>query len=566
MLSTWWCRLTLEPLEGRHLPSGAAWSDFGHDAQHSGLSDVASRALDEIRWQTPEDTNFDLSTHEGSPVITPANTVIVPVHTSTGYRLEGHRGSDGAVLWTQTSDYTGSNFAPVLTPQGRVYFPGAGGTVYYCDDPDARGATTTGQLAFYGIGDYTHALDSAVHINTPMTADRTGTIHFGFVASTNALNLQSGIARMDVNGNGTWIAASTAAGDTAVTQVADNCGPALSNDGRALYVATLGGLSYLVSLDTTTLQPLARTTLLDPKTLQPAGVTRGSSATPLVGPDGDVYFGVQENPYGSNEYRGWMLHFSADLSQTKIPGVFGWDTTGSIVPSRLVPSYTGSSSYLLATKYNKYNQGVYQIGLLDPNASMVDPYTGATVMNEVETVNGVTLGREWCINDMAVDPLTGSILANSEDGHLYRWNLASNTLTENISLDSGYGEAYTPTLIGPDGTVYSINDGILFAVGSKFRFGQPRPGVSSSSVLGAVPSAENLNGSLVPIPATTPGIRAEVPAWQAPGFASPVAASPDGLVEVAERATSTSGPATTPPGTELTQDGLLALGDDLLVS
>jgi hypothetical protein len=159
-----------------------------------------------------------------------------------------------------------------------------------------------------------------------------------------------------------------------------------------------------------------------------------------------------------------MLHFSADLSQVNTPGAFGWDTTASVVPSRLIPSYTGSSSYLLATKYNKYSQHIYQIGLLDPNASMVDPYSGVTVMNEVQTVDGPTSGREWCINDAAVDPFAGSVLANSEDGKLYRWDLASNTLTESIGLDRGYSEAYTPTLIGPDGTVYSINDGILFAV------------------------------------------------------------------------------------------------------
>ncbi len=37
-------------------------------------------------------------------------------------------------------------------------------------------------------------------------------------------------------------------------------------------------------------------------------------------------------------------------------------------------------------------------------------------------------------------------------------------LAEHVVLTSGIGEAYTPTLIGPDGTVYAINDATLFAV------------------------------------------------------------------------------------------------------
>ena len=53
----------------------------------------------------------------------------------------------------------------------------------------------------------------------------------------------------------------------------------------------------------------------------------------------------------------------------------------------------------------------------------------------------------------------------SEDGKLYRWNLTTNTFTENVVLTPGLGEAYTPTLIGADGTVYGINDATLFAVG-----------------------------------------------------------------------------------------------------
>src|SRR6185312_9428310 len=70
----------------------------------------------------------------------------------------------------------------------------------------------------------------------------------------------------------------------------------------------------------------------------------------------------------------------------------------------------------------------------------------------------------WCINTAAVDPQTGSVLANSEDGKLYRWDLATNTFSEQITLTPGIGEAYTPTVIGVDGTVLAINNATLFAV------------------------------------------------------------------------------------------------------
>ena len=73
--------------------------------------------------------------------------------------------------------------------------------------------------------------------------------------------------------------------------------------------------------------------------------------------------------------------------------------------------------------------------------------------------------KEWCVNTVAVDPLTRSVLVNSEDGVLYRWDLASNRLSEQIRLNSGLAESYTPTAIGPDGVVYAINNAVLFAVG-----------------------------------------------------------------------------------------------------
>ena len=40
-----------------------------------------------------------------------------------------------------------------------------------------------------------------------------------------------------------------------------------------------------------------------------------------------------------------------------------------------------------------------------------------------------------------------------------------NTFTQVVTLTAGLGEAYTPTIIGADGTVYAINNATMFAVG-----------------------------------------------------------------------------------------------------
>src|SRR6266404_2625029 len=504
------------------------WSDHARDSRHTALSSVASQPLNAVRWQTPVDlnpqySNGELLIHYGSPLATLANTIIVPVKTGTsgGFRVEGRNGSNGSLIWTQTTDYLLPPhnwipiYSPALTPSGRMYLAGAGGTVYYRDNLDANSGAT-GQLAFYGIANYTlnpGAYNSAVFINTPITSDAAGNIYFGFqVTGTNPLNLQSGVARIGSNGVGSWVSASSAAADAAIIKVVHNCAPALSNDGITLYIAVSAGnftRGYLLALNSSSLSTSGKVALKDPKSGNDALLPDDGTASPTVGPDGDVYFGVLENPFPSNHDRGWLLHFSDNLSQTKTPGAFGWDDTASILPASTVPTYTGSSSYLLMTKYNNYagegGDGVNKIAILDPNATMLDPVTGATVMNEVLTIAGVTPDndfpndpnavREWCINSAVVDPFTKSVLANSEDGRLYRWDLASNAFPEVITLTPGIGEAYTPTLIGPDGTVYAINNATLFAVGNVPELGvdvaisqtaSPNPVVAGSNLTCAI--------------------------------------------------------------------------------
>ena len=153
--------------------------------------------------------------------------------------------------------------------------------------------------------------------------------------------------------------------------------------------------------------------------------------------------------------------------------------TPSVVDAGLVASYHGTSKYLIISKYNNYiglgtGDGHNRVAILDPNVTEPDPILPSTlVMREVITQLGPTHDpgfpkgavREWCINTAAVDPYTRAVMVNSEDGKLYRWDLTSNTLSEKIKLSQGIGEAYTPTVIGTDGTVYAINNAILNAVG-----------------------------------------------------------------------------------------------------
>ncbi|MBI3767153.1 MAG: hypothetical protein HY271_01530 [Deltaproteobacteria bacterium] len=477
------------------------WLGYGGDAQHTAIAKVAAQSLDRIRWQTPVDlapqySGNDLLIHYGSPLVTRGNTVVVPVKVGAtdGFEVEGRRGSDGTLLWTQTSDYVLPphdwvlSFGSVLG-RGKLWVPGRAGTLYARTRVDRPERARVRQLVFYGAAAYAAApapYDAGVFINTPLVADRHGAIVFGFqVTDTTPLGLESGIARVTNGGRGGWVAAATAAGDASITKVAHGSAPALSVDQRILYIAVSDGTGwgaasgYLLALDARTLATLAAVRLKDPATGLDADVHDDGTASPTIGPDGDVYFGVVENPFFSHHGRGWLLHFDRLLNPKGAIGAFGWDDTPSIVSAAMVPSYAGVSPYLLVTKYNDYGvaggTGVNRIAILDPNASMTDPISGIAVMRAVLTVAGPTSDpefpglpgavREWCINTAAVDPITHAILANNEDGTLYRWDTTTGALAQAITLTAGLGEAYTPTIVGPDGTVYAINNATLFAVG-----------------------------------------------------------------------------------------------------
>jgi hypothetical protein len=472
-----------------------AWRGHAGDSQHTAAAPATSQSLGHILWQTPVDLDpqqqgdGELAIHYASPMITAANTVLVPVKTtaSGNWEIQARQGGTGQLVWTLASDYieplTASTVPPFpaqLTRQGNLYIAGAGGTVFSRKAPDnAKGKSA--RLAFYGLpifNAHTAALTQSVMIATPITADSAGNIYFGFLAEgKNAAGVVSGLARISAKGVGSWVSAATASGDSTMNEVPIGCAPAISADGKTVYVAVSNGSAgYLVALDSATLAPVAHVALIDPSSGKSAWVTDLSTASPTIGPDGDVYYGVVENPFPNHDGRGWLLHFDAALATVKTPGSFGWDDTASIVPG------ADKHHYNVMVKYNNYvgvgplGDGRNKIAILDPAATQADEYSTVpvTVMKEVQTVLGPTpqpgepkgAVYEWCVNTSVVDAASGAVFAGNEDGNFYRWDLASNTLSQKLTLSPPQGESYTPTLIGPDGTVYAINTAVLFAIGN----------------------------------------------------------------------------------------------------
>ena len=101
--------------------------------------------------------------------------------------------------------------------------------------------------------------------------------------------------------------------------------PAISNDGQTVYIAVNNGASGvwstgdLVAVNSNTLAVQHRVALLDPSSGSAAYLPDIGTASPTVGPDGDVYVGVLENPFPNNNDRGWLLHFSGDLTRWSRP-------------------------------------------------------------------------------------------------------------------------------------------------------------------------------------------------------------------------------------------------------
>ncbi|HEY3479131.1 MAG TPA: hypothetical protein VGL02_09545, partial [Streptomyces sp.] len=355
------------------VPPAPPWAGFANDARHTGVAPASPQPLAHVRWHVRVDRDPPTYGDEGgpiahyaSPMVTSGNTVVVPtrIGASQGSEVIAYAGSDGTKKWSLPTDYTvpvgAQDQWPPPIPAGllddrHVAVAAAGGTLLV----RARADHDTGRirrLAFYGMQQWrAHraAYRKAVQITTPLTTGPDGSVYFGFSATADAPGrLRSGFARISPSGEGSWVSARRLAGVHGATAVALNCAPALSNSGRTGYVAVVTGTrGRLVAFNAATLHPRCQHRLRDPQTQEWAVLSGSSTAAPTVGPDGDVYFGVLGYPLLEHDDRGWLLHFDRHLTTLERPGSFGWDSTVSVVPAASVPSYAGTSSYLLVSKY-----------------------------------------------------------------------------------------------------------------------------------------------------------------------------------------------------------------------
>ncbi|HEY8132008.1 MAG TPA: hypothetical protein VII12_08960 [Thermoanaerobaculia bacterium] len=190
-------------------------------------------------------------------------------------------------------------------------------------------------------------------------------------------------------------------------------------------------------------------------------VNDDSSSSPLIAPDGSIFYGAYTR---YNYSQGHLMHFNARGDYLGAYP-FGWDVTPAIIPY--------DDSYSIVTKENHYPIGSYcdNIVVCSPVRRVNDPFgffiTRLNPALRVEWQLRNPNDQEWCVNGPATDR-DGVSYFNAEDGFLYAIN-PDGTLRQSISLTPAIGQAYTPLAIDDRGRVYAEKAGILFVVGTPLR-------------------------------------------------------------------------------------------------
>ena len=228
------------------------------------------------------------------------------------------------------------------------------------------------------------------------------------------------------------------------------------------------GCGFLVPIATAPNQPNAcregATPGVDPTTNDwgSGWIPDQASSTPTVLPDGSVLMGVLGH---YNSGRGHLMKFS-DVGTFLGAYDFGWDSTAAVYPH--------DGTYSIVIKDNHYPGGLYCNFYGNPICTPRPPgpyyvtQISADLKLEWRFKNTTTdkrhpNGYEWCINAPAIDA-NGVVYVNSEDGNVYVFGQGGK-LQSKLFLQLAVGAAYTPLSLGPDGKIYTQNDGVLFVVG-----------------------------------------------------------------------------------------------------
>ena len=225
----------------------AAWETHAENPQHTALSTVASQPLQVIRWSMPVDLappGGFIFIHYGSPLVTPGNTVIVPVKTGSagGYRVEARKAVDGAVLWTANTDYILPShnwipsYAPTLTASNRLYFAGAGGTLCTATPSTAvdRNRSAVGPSTAWQLHRRAEHLrhDGLRQHTAHRRRRRYDLLRISHQRQRTARAAERHRAHR-CERQRSWVSATAASGgDANVTRVPHQAAPALSNDGH----------------------------------------------------------------------------------------------------------------------------------------------------------------------------------------------------------------------------------------------------------------------------------------------------------------------------------------------
>jgi hypothetical protein len=512
------------------LPSDSPfWPQWGNNSQHTGLVSVAGQNAAEkladiiydpfVAKEQAESPGGDLVVHYQAPIVD-GNDAYMVTKTGTynscspaGAWESGSAcgpntwntmiwnearfswiGNQLVMIWAFQSDWKPEpngraldGWEPVFHPaeaNGFIYVPGAGGTIWKVEK--VNGTAVSQINPFSGI-----TITAAnTFVAGPLTADSNGNIFYNVVELASptsgdpwAVNDILGAWLVKVGSNDSSSIATYASlvpnapaansttcplgfsanqnGLCGSQRPGINIAPAVGPDGT-IYVASVAHFNeaqaYVVAVNSNLTQKWASSLQSFPVCGAVPCIASGvtlyiadlASSSPTVTPDGSVLFGVLSN---DGTFRGYLLKLDS-LGNLAATYNFGWDSTPAVYPH--------NGTYSVIIKDNHYQtSGPYYISQLDPNLQIEWQFQN--------TNPKLPDGFEWCINMPAVD-VNGTVYANSEDGNVYvipqgHAGIFSVPLSS-IFLNSAIGAAYTPLSIGPDGKLYTQNDGHLFVVGN----------------------------------------------------------------------------------------------------